>query len=100
MNSELFVDGNGKHVEVHERTDDCVQNGCCIHNPSSHPLTGAPLVWRTAGMFDIKPSHMERICEHGVGHPDPDSLRYLLRTGNESLAMTLGIHGCDGCCAP
>jgi hypothetical protein len=30
----------------------------------------------------------ERICPHGVGHPDPDD-----RTAN-------GVHGCDGCCTP
>jgi hypothetical protein len=36
---------------------------------------------------------MERICEHGCGHPDPDDHRIL--TGEDD-----GIHGCDGCCAP
>ena len=30
---------------------------------------------------------MERICPHGVGHPDPDD--YLAGDG---------MHGCDGCC--
>ena len=31
-------------------------------------------------------SFMERICVHGVGHPDPDS------AGADPL------HACDGCC--
>ncbi len=30
---------------------------------------------------------MERICPHGVGHPDPDDI-YGVYDG----------HGCDGCC--
>lgn len=34
---------------------------------------------------------MERICEHGVGHPDPDDPK----AGNKYEA----VHGCDGCCA-
>ena len=52
------------------------------------------LRWREAGPFDIKPSHFERICEHGVGHPDPDSLEFFRSIGVTSM----GIHGCDGCC--
>lgn len=31
---------------------------------------------------------MERICPHGVGHPDPDDIN------------PDGVHGCDGCCRP
>jgi hypothetical protein len=34
---------------------------------------------------------MERICTHGIGHPDPDDFR--IRMGFDS-----GVHGCDGCC--
>jgi hypothetical protein len=34
---------------------------------------------------------MERICEHGVGHPDPDDLRVI-------RDRIMGIHACDGCC--
>lgn len=94
---ETFIDGTGKVVRVHKREPGC-DISCCIHNPSEHALVGAPLVWREAGAFDIKPSHMERICVHGVGHPDPDSLAYLRRIGNEELANGLAIHGCDGCC--
>lgn len=33
-------------------------------------------------------SFMERICPHGVGHPDPDD------------EHADPIHGCDGCCNP
>lgn len=62
---------------------------CPIHNPSSHPLSDAPLYWRgDRGFF-------ERICRHGVGHPDPDSMAYL-RSLNPRADDT---HGCDGCCS-
>jgi hypothetical protein len=96
---EPFIDGSGKRVMVHPASPDCFEHNCCIHNPSQHPLSEAPLVWREAGAFDIKPSHMERVCEHGTGHPDPDGLAYLRRTGHEELAASLSVHGCDGCCS-
>lgn len=99
MNTELWVDGTGQHVEIHEQTNDCMENGCCIHNPSDHVMREFPLYWRTAGPLDFKPSHMERLCPHGVGHPDPDALAYLRRTGKEALAKILAVHGCDGCCS-
>jgi hypothetical protein len=97
--SETFIDSSGRRLEVHASSPDCFEYNCCIHNPSDHPLVDADIVWRQAGAFDIKPSHMERICEHGVGHPDPDALAYLNRTGKGELAHSLSIHGCDGCCA-
>lgn len=34
---------------------------------------------------------VERVCGHGVGHPDPDSVEAL---GDGGLLT----HGCDGCC--
>lgn len=37
---------------------------------------------------------VERICPHGIGHPDPDSLIYFERKGVEMM----DVHGCDGCC--
>ena len=39
-------------------------------------------------------SLIERTCEHGVGHPDPDSLAYFERHG----VTHMGSHGCDSCC--
>jgi len=41
---------------------------------------------------------MERICEHGVGHPDPDSVAYTRRTKGDDAAGAQSVHGCDGCC--
>jgi hypothetical protein len=42
---------------------------------------------------------MERICEHGVGHPDPDHLDFVRHTKGGAAAETESVHGCDGCCA-
>lgn len=49
-----------------------------------------PLNWRA------DKGVMERICPHGVGHPDPDDAAHNIRIGREYLT----IHGCDGCCKP
>jgi hypothetical protein len=43
---------------------------------------------------------VERLCGHGVGHPDPDSLAYYRRALPPELykGYALAGHGCDGCC--
>lgn len=76
-------------INVHERSAACDEFGCPIHSPSRHPMDDLPLFMRESGLI-------ERICPHGVGHPDPDSLAYFERRGRKGL----GIHGCDGCCSP
>ncbi len=43
---------------------------------------------------------MERICEHGIGHPDPDHMAYMRMTHREEIVEEQGVHGCDGCCSP
>lgn len=72
----------------------CAGEFCCIHNPSDHALREAPLNFR----FDR--GLTERICDHGIGHPDPDSLAFLQRvlTPEDYESRALGVHGCDGCC--
>jgi hypothetical protein len=50
--------------------------------PKDFPLKDAPKSWRD----DIRV--MERICVHGIGHPDPE-LEY------EGVDA---VHSCDGCC--
>lgn len=80
---------NGSHLaNVHDSAL-CEGRGCAIHNhPSDHPLKDAPLFWRDDRGI------LERICEHGVGHPDADSAEYLssIGRGHENT------HACDGCC--
>jgi hypothetical protein len=61
---------------------------CVIHAPTPHHMRLWPLNWRDdRGIF-------ERICPHGIGHPDPDQIPYWKSIGKESES----IHGCDGCC--
>jgi hypothetical protein len=64
---------------VHE-DDQCAGDYCTIHNNSEHRMRDFKQLWRDDMAI------MERVCEHGVGHPDPDEIK--LRKE----------HGCDGCC--
>lgn len=75
----------------------CEGRGCVVHHPSDHHMVDWPKVLRGRTPFDIKPVHTERICEHGVGHPDPDDVAYFRESGN---AYGISVHGCDGCCTP
>lgn len=77
-----------KNLRVHSRRV-CRGQKCCLHNPSKHHMRSWPLFIRT-DKFTLA----ERVCKHGVGHPDPDSVRHLDPAG----CLLLGVHGCDGCC--
>jgi len=70
---------------VHE-AGTCHGSSCPIHTPSNHPLKGAKQRWR------MDKASMERVCEHGIGHPDPDDYK--------NKAILYSVHGCDGCCTP
>lgn len=69
--------------------DDCAGRPCVIHNPTDHHMRGWRLRWRNDRKI------FERICSHGVGHPDPDQFDYWREVDREFE----GAHGCDGCCA-
>lgn len=56
---------------------------CPIHAPSKHLMANFKQRWKKDG------SSIERVCDHGLGHPDPDDKVYK----NKSVA-----HLCDGCC--
>ncbi len=74
------------YLRVHDPAD-CEGRGCGIHNhPSDHPLKEAPLNWREDSGI------LERICKHGVGHPDLDAALYLASIGK-------GVENVHGCCA-
>lgn len=97
LRGSTFTDAYGRTIiRVHSISECEGRESCCIHNPSKHALREAKISVRIPGPFDIKPLHMERICEHGVGHPDPDDMLYWKSRGEESM----GVHGCDGCCTP
>lgn len=61
---------------------DCAGRPCTLHNRTDHHMRHWRQHWRSDRLL------MERICSHGVGHPDPDSF-----PGIDT------VHGCDGCCA-
>lgn len=88
-----YTTGTGQPLtNVHPRTEDCATFGCSVHSPSDHGMRDFPTHWRSDRGL------MERICPHGVGHPDPDHLSYTRRTLGLDAAYYESIHGCDGCC--
>lgn len=58
----------------------CKGRYCTIHNRSDHHMRTWVQHWREDRGI------MERICKHGIGHPDPDEI------SDDT------VHGCDGCC--
>lgn len=84
MYQDLIATDLGQIVFVHPGKD-CLPP-CPVHAPSDHHMNQWPLNWRG----DRKV--MERMCEHMVGHPDPDDLSVRSR-------ISAGVHTCDGCCA-
>src|SRR3990167_11214773 len=72
----------------------CAGRACCIHNPSAHPMRDWPMHWRADRYL------MERICPHGVGHPDPDHIAHIARTLGVAVAAVEAVHGCcfERCC--
>lgn len=62
----------------------CFPRDCCVHRPSAHHMADWPQHYRDdTGVT-------ERICPHGVGHPDPDQ--------PWPKDDHRWVHGCDGCC--
>jgi hypothetical protein len=77
---------------VHDR-EDC-SGACPIHAPSDHHMREWPLHWRDDRRL------MERICPHGVGHPDPDHIAFTEQLRGSRAADVESTHGCDGCRRP
>lgn len=86
--SSVIIEGI-ELMNVHKESL-CSGKNCVVHNPSDHSMRGFKLNWRDdRGIF-------ERICSHGIGHPDPDDAAYWSSIGQSAQ----NIHGCDGCCRP
>lgn len=86
LQDNTFTDDFGQTLYNVHAGDTCVGPACPIHNPTDHSMRHLKLYYRfDRGIF-------ERICPHGIGHPDPDSIA--------SNPSDDGIHGCDGCCRP
>jgi hypothetical protein len=83
----LQIQGETVHVggttlyNVHRRGR-CLGPSCWIHRPTQHHMRDWPRHWRGDRHL------LERICQHGVGHPDPDQ------------PFADSTHGCCGCCYP
>ena len=63
----------------------CAGRPCTIHNRTDHSMRSFKQIWRPDRGI------MERICPHGIGHPDPDEYKL-------AIDDSFGVHGCDGCC--
>jgi hypothetical protein len=83
----------GEVVYAHHRSE-CLGPNCSVHHPSAHGMTTFPQHFREDRVL------MERVCPHGVGHPDPDDLAYKGLFLSDEEAAAEGIHGCcrDHCC--
>lgn len=87
--SESFTTDTGQFmVNVHAANAECAQYGCVIHFPSAEGMALGKTHYNTVRQ------QMQRVCEHGVAHPDPDSQNWRERT----LGSRDDIHICDGCC--
>jgi len=90
---DTYLTGTGQKLWVHKANEDCFKYGCVIHSPSNHAMKDFPINWREDRNL------MERICPHGIGHPDPDDLNFKYRKYGKIEMKYEAIHGCDGCCA-
>jgi len=92
MSEELGLEWSDEHgIWVHV-AHKCGSEWCCIHNPSDHNMRDFPLHFRMD-----RGALAERICPHGIGHPDPDSVAFFVKM-DPSCASWIEVHGCDGCC--
>lgn len=89
-----FITGTGQRVTGVHAANQCAAGHCPIHNPSSEAERIGRTHWRNDRGL------MERICAHGVGHPDPDHVAHVESRWGQRAARVEAIHGCDGCCRP
>jgi hypothetical protein len=80
-NEFVYLEHTDKKLYYAHSADKCKGPTCTVHKRSNHKLRHLPQNWRADRHF------MERLCSHGVGHPDPDEFMF-----------DVWIHGCDGCC--
>lgn len=83
---------SGQVIRMHSKSE--CSGHCPIHNPSEHHMRSWKLIWRDDRKI------FERICDHGVGHPDPDTLAFFKNHRGNKEARLEAVHGCDGCCNP
>lgn len=86
---ERVVLSSDQIIMAHSKKD--CKPPCALHSPSSHPM----ITWKLVYREDI--GLLERVCEHGIGHPDPDSVKFLIEQMGMDESIT--VHGCDDCCS-
>lgn len=86
---ERVITGVGQVIAIHPQRS-CAGEHCAFHRPSEHKMNH----WPIRLCDDLPYPLLERICEHGQGHPDPDSVAFLELGG----WFEVGDHECDGCC--
>lgn len=90
--TNIYTTGTDQTIgHIHMRDAQC-DISCVIHNPSDHTMKDWPTNWRDDRRL------MERICPHGVGHPDPDQVAFRIRNYGDESGKDAMTHGCDGCC--
>lgn len=90
----IYTTGTGQRlINLHSRGK-CSGEPCVIHHPSDHSMRSFPTHWRRDRRI------MERICPHGVGHPDPDHMAFYAKRHTPEETSAEATHGCDGCCDP
>lgn len=91
----FYITGTGQFLNrTHDEAPECTERGCCVHAPSDHHLRNLDTFWRgDRGL-------MERLCKHGIGHPDPDHMAWYASCHGEESTEAEAVHGCDGCCSP
>lgn len=91
MKMEIAILKGGQHLMTHGPAY-CAGQPCCIHSPTDHHMKEWDQNWRDDAY------KMERMCKHGIGHPDPDHVAFMMRVGAADQSDL--VHGCDGCCKP
>lgn len=82
MSSEIVTLEGGQRISGVHSASLCAGRPCTVHNRTDHHMRSFPQNFREDRGI------MERICPHGIGHPDVDEIN------------PDGVHGCDGCCLP
>jgi len=78
--TNTYTDIDGKSFVLHA-ADSCIGT-CPFHKPTEHSMSDWP------STFNWDMMRLDRVCEHGLHHPDPDTPQELCSVEHE----------CDGCC--
>ncbi len=84
---------NSVLVKTHSPDKCASDEACVLHRLTDHSMRTFPQHWRSDRGI------MERICSHGVGHPDPDQIPFWKATRKDWKWEM--VHGCcwEHCCS-